>query len=118
MVNVIFISAIVILCIIMAVAVNKKRVLNNLDSDILSGKLKRIEIVLNMAVPIDEFETIKLVSINSANSATIKVLKSGIILTAKSNSFFKGSDFGNYGLLLFSVSKEKSEIVLRQTFST
>jgi len=59
-----------------------------------------------MAAPVDEFETIKLVSINSAHSATIKVLKSGNILTAKSNGFFKGSDFGNYGLLLFSVSKE------------
>ena len=71
-----------------------------------------------MAVPVDEFETIKLVSINSANSATIKVLKSGTILTGKCNGFFKGSDFGNYGLLLLSVSKEKSEIVLRQTFPT
>lgn len=118
MVGVIFISAIVLLCIIIAVSVNKKRVFNNLDRDIILGKLRRIEIVLNMREPIDEFKTIQLVSINSTNSVTIKVLKSGNMLTTKSNSFFKGRDFGNYGLLLFSVSKEKSEIILRQTFPT
>ncbi len=115
MIGMIFIIVIILLCII-AVYVNKKRVLNNLDTDVTSGKLRRIDLVLNMQEPIDEFKTIQLVSINNDNSATVKVLRSGNILTTKSNSFFKGRDFGNYGLLLFSVSKEKGEIVLRQTF--
>ena len=115
MIGMIFIIVIILLCII-AVYVNKKRVLNNLDTDVTSGKLRRIDLVLNMQEPIDEFKTIQLVSINNDNSATVKVLRSGNILTTKSNSFFKGRDFGNYGLLLFSISKEKDEIVLRQTF--
>ena len=34
----------------MAVAVNKKRVSNNLDSDILSGKLKRIAVDVKQVV--------------------------------------------------------------------
>ena len=110
------ISIIVILLCIFAVYINKKRVLNNLEKDVTSGKLRRIDFVLNMEEPIDEFKTIQLVSINNDNSATIKVLRSGNILAAKSNSFFKGRDFGNYGLLLFSVSKEKGEIGLRQTY--
>jgi hypothetical protein len=116
MVGMIYIIVIILLCIIVAVYVNKKRVLNNLDADITSGKLRRVDLALNMEEPIDELETIQLVSINNVNSATIKVLGSGNILTTKSNSFFKGGDFGNYGLLLLSVSKEKGEIVLRQTF--
>ena len=115
MIGMIFIIVIILLCII-AVYVNKKRILNNLDTDVTSGKLRRIDLVLNMQEPIDEFKTIQLVSINNDNSATVKVLRSGNILTTKSNSFFKGRDFGNYGLLLFSISKEKDEIVLRQTF--
>ncbi len=115
MIGMIFIIVIILLC-IFAVYMNKKRVLNNLDTDVTSGKLRRIDLVLNMQEPIDEFKTIQLVSINNDNSATVKVLRSGNILTTKSNSFFKGRDFGNYGLLLFSISKEKDEIVLRQTF--
>ena len=115
MIGMILIIVIILLC-IFAVYVNKKRVLNNLDTDVTSGKLRRIDLVLNMQEPIDEFKTIQLVSINNDNSATVKVLRTGNILTTKSNSFFKGRDFGNYGLLLFSVSKEKGEIVLRQTF--
>jgi hypothetical protein len=115
MIGMIFIIVIILLCTI-AVCVNKKSVLNNLDTDVTSGKLRRIDLVLNMQEPIDEFKTIQLVSINNDNSATVKVLRSENILTTKSNSFFKGRDFGNYGLLLFSISKEKDEIVLRQTF--
>jgi len=109
-----FIIAIIIACII-AVYINKERILNNLDTDVRSGDLKRIDIVLNMEEPIDEFKTIQLVSINNDNSVTIKVLRSGNILTTKSGRFFKGRDFGHYGLFFSSILKEKGEIVLQQT---
>ena len=95
-----FIIAVIIACII-AVYINKKRILNNLDTDVLSENLKRIDIVLNMEKPIDEFKTIQLVSINNDNSATIKVLRSGNVLTTKSGRFFKGQDFGYRGWNFF-----------------
>jgi len=114
MVNIIFIIAVIIVCII-AVYINKKRILNNLDTEVLSENLKRIDIVLNMEKPIDEFKIIQLVSINNDNSATIKVLRSGNVLTTKSGRFFKGQDFGYYGLFFSSISKEKGEIVLQHT---
>lgn len=92
------------------------RVKNNINSDVAAGKLIQIEFNLNKDKPFNELKTVQYISVNNDNSATIKVLRSGNVLTTKKNTYFKGDDFGKYGLFLFSASKEKGEIVLQQTF--
>jgi hypothetical protein len=54
---------------------------------------------------------IKLISIDD-NSATIKSLKTGNVYSAKSNEYFVSQEYGQAGLQLIRISKEKGEIGL------
>ena len=67
------------------------------------------EMILSQSNPTNAFIGVELVTI-TADSATLRILRTGQYVSAKTNKYFVGSDFGNRGLLLLWVSKEKGQI--------
>ncbi len=81
----------------------------------LTGKIFTRTFSVSINNPLDENQTMELISINEDGSATIKTLRSHETLTARPSEYFVGEAFGSFGLRLISISKERKEILLRQT---
>jgi len=67
------------------------------------------EIILSMAKPRNDFIGAELVTIAS-DRATIKVLSTGELVSAKTNGYFSCREFGRHGLQLRWVSPERKTI--------
>jgi hypothetical protein len=67
------------------------------------------DMILSTSNPTNEFIGAELVTI-AENSATLRILKTGEYVSAKTNTYFSGRSFGTQGLLLRWVSKEKGQI--------
>ncbi len=80
-----------------------------------SGKMISRTFTVSLIHPLDESQSIELISINKNGSATIRTLYSNETLTTKPSEYFKGKDFGSFGLRLKSISQESQEIQLRRT---
>jgi len=80
----------------------------------LTGRVFSSTFTLSHNHPIDEAQTVELISINEDESATIRTLYSDDTLTAKPSEYFVGKDFGTFGLRLISISQERQEIQLKR----
>ncbi len=67
------------------------------------------EIILSMAKPRNDFIGAELVTI-AIDRATIKVLNTGELVSAKTNGYFSCREFGRHGLQLRWVSPERKMI--------
>jgi hypothetical protein len=92
---------------------NKKK--KGLREASLTGKIFSRTFNVSINHPLDERQTMELISINEDGSATIRTLYSDETLTAKPSEYFIGKDFGSFGLRLISVSQERQTIELKHT---
>lgn len=107
------IYALIILSILGYVFYNKKK--KGLRESDLTGRIFSRTFTVSLNHPLDESQTIELISINEDESATIRTLYSDETLTAKPSEYFIGKDFGSFGLRLISTSQERQEIQLKRT---
>ena len=75
------------------------------------------EFTISKSQPKYEGENIEYVTVDKDGSATIKTLLSGETIKAKEDEFFKGKDYGLYGLQLISSSYEEQIIRLKRYLS-
>jgi len=109
----IIIYVLIILFIFVYVFYRKKK--KELRESDLTGNILSRTFTVSLNQPLDERNTMKLISINEDRSATIKTLHSNETLTAKPSEYFMGKDFGSFGLRLISISQERQEIQLKHT---
>ncbi len=108
----IIIYSLIVLSILGYVFIKKKKILRESG---LAGKTFARTFMLSSNYPIDEMQTMELISINDDGSATIRTLLSDERLTAKPSEYYVGEDFGSFGLRLMAISQERQEIQLKHS---